>query len=228
VSYSLVAHTISGTNSGGTTSPGINTTGASLLVVCVVSYVGAAAPTLSDSNGNTWTGLTTYTGLTSSRVRVYYAASPTVGAGHTFTVSGTSSFAAVAVLALSGSAASPFDQENGAAAVQPGSVTPSEDNEILLAFISDDIAASTSTSVDSGFTFLDSQANSNGNYFGLASAYLIETTATAKNPTFSGGSGSGSQTAAIATFKAAAGGGGGGAVGADAMHYVRQHIMGAA
>jgi hypothetical protein len=47
--------------------------------------------------------------------RLYYAANPTVGSGHTFSYTGASNFSSIFVAAFSGVAtSSPFDKENGA------------------------------------------------------------------------------------------------------------------
>lgn len=198
MSISIVSSTISGTNSSGTTSPGIDTTGATLLIVGLAYYNASGAPTFSDSKGNTWTGLT-QRGGSLNNLRLYYAVNPTVGTGHTFTASGASSFAALGVLALSGAAtSSPFDVESAT------SVTPTQDNELLVAISGNPTPGSFPSAISDGFTIQHSIANSSGNYFGFSIAYQIQTTATARTPVWTNGDGN-----AIATFKAAAGGGGG-------------------
>src|SRR4051812_5534959 len=58
VTKALVAHAGAGGASSGSTTSAINPTGANLIVVAVASYTVNAAPTLTDSKGNTWTGLT--------------------------------------------------------------------------------------------------------------------------------------------------------------------------
>ncbi len=183
------------------TTAGIDTTGASLLIICG-SFIGTSA-TVSDSvggNSNTWTPLTgTLTGGRSEQL--FYCASPTVGSGHTFTVTG--SFPAICVVAFSNTAASPFDQESNNFGGQPGSITPSEDNEVLVTGLGHSDA--TSQSIDQSFIITDDIANG-GFSVGAAMAYLIETTATAKNPTWTP---SNNGRVSMATFKAGTGGGGG-------------------
>lgn len=128
----------SGKGVGGTapTTGSLDTTGATLLVA-VVTYTGTVTG-MSDSKGNTWTGLTAYanSGVTS---RIYYVNSntPTVGTGHTFTYTASGGANVINVMAFSGTAANPFDVENGnnsasAATIQPGSVTPSKDDNIVI------------------------------------------------------------------------------------------------
>jgi hypothetical protein len=133
----------------------------------------------------------------------------TVGSGHTFTISGTSNFPSMQISAWSGSAATPFDVENGAGVTfantnQTGNVTPSTDNQLIVAGLTYD--TNETPTINLGFTILDTDTTI---AFGAQAAqivYLIETTATAKNPTFSWPSNSRSASS-IATFKAAGGGG---------------------
>lgn len=212
MAYAYVASaSASGTNTFSTSA--INTTGASLLVCLVSHYDATGAPTLSDSNTNTWTHLTEpITGI--ARASFYYAKNPTVGSGHTFTLTGTGIYSTLVGAAFSGAdTTAPFDQENntGGGALtsggtaKAGSITPTVDNELVVAGIGDD---STATMSLSGYTVSDQQPYSAGVNFGGAFGYAIQTTATATDPpwTFTGGTVNGS--CVIASFKAAAGGGG--------------------
>jgi len=227
MAYSLIAHTASGTNSSGTTSSGVDTTGADLIVVAAAYYNGSAAPTLTDSRGNTWTGLTEVAAAGGSylgSLRFFYCQAPSVGAGHTFTLSGASSYAALAVAAFSGSAASPADQQGGSGGTAtPGSITPSEANELVLTAVTDSSPGGIATAVSGGFAVLDTLANSSGNHFGVGLAYLVQTSAAAANPTWSAGNVF--PASAIASFKAGGGGGGGGGVFSWANYYYR-HVAG--
>lgn len=207
MTIALLSHTLKqGTSAGSGTSSAIDTTGASLLVAFVADFTGSTASVFSDSEGNTWTGLTARPLTGNMRTRIYYCASPSTSASHTFQASGTSSFAAIAVSAYSGTAASPFDVENGATtltatSLATGSVTPSEDNELLVFCAG---YASSALTVDVG-TMLDTAAIIGGTSYGIGMAYQIQTTATARSPSFSW-SATNSCGAAIATFKAAASG----------------------
>lgn len=204
MSYSLVAHATVAGSSGGTT-PGVITTGADLMVAVYSWYNGGTRPTLSDSKSNTWTQIGTDQAGAITSVAMYYVASPTVGSGHTCTISGASSFSSLEIEAWSGSAASPFDQTSQAAAYQAGSVTPTQDNELLVAGVAGQDTQNV-TAIDLGFTISDNNAYSAGNNEAGAMAYLVETTAAAKNPTWTT-PGAGNATATIiSTFKAAAGG----------------------
>jgi hypothetical protein len=187
----------SGDNNNVTTA-GIDTTGAKLIVVAA-AY--SAAITLTDSNGNTWTALTAQQSATHAS-RLYYCVNPVVGAGHTFTLSSTGGFPSLAVAAYSGAASSPFDQQNGSFAnasttAQPGSVTPTSRDQLLITGLSYNSAAA--ASVDSGFTLLESQGVT-ANAWGIGMAELIQTAPAAVNPTWTQGA-SEEIAVTIATFR---------------------------
>jgi hypothetical protein len=195
--WSLIAHTgIDGAGSGVTTSA-INTTGANLLVAVCNWY--ASSGSVSDSNGNIWT-LGFATSGADTQVSIYYVYNPTVGSGHTFTWSAVNG--PITVMAWSGSASSPADQSagqntTGATTVPPGSITPSQNNELVIAGVD---ANNNISSIDSGYTITDNESYTSGVSLGGAAAYLIQTTASATNPTFTL-SGTNDSGAAIMSFK---------------------------
>ena len=199
-----------GSSSGSTSA--IDTTGANLLVVVVSSYYGAVAPTLSDSKGNTWTSIEHFvgSGAATNRLQMYYCIGGTVGTGHTVTCTVSGAYGSVAFAAYSGVASTtPLDQHTingvgGVTSVQAGSVTPSEANEIVIAGLGYQTAA-VAASIDGGFTKRVNDNPQSGVSFGVALGDLIQTTATAANPTWSW-TGAGDAVAVIATFKAAGGG----------------------
>jgi hypothetical protein len=206
MTIALLSHTYKQGNSGGSgTSPAIDTTGASLLVAYVADFTGSAAATFADSQGNTWTALTARPLTGNMRSQMYYCASPTTSASHTFSATGTNSFAAIAIAAYSGTATSPYDQETGATtltgtSLATGSVTPSENNELVIYGCG---YASSALSVSVG-TMLDTAAIIGGTSYGIGLAYEIQTTATARSPSWSWSS-SNSCSTTIATFKATTG-----------------------
>lgn len=209
--YSLVIDTefAPATPYGGTSSA-IDTTGADLLVFLVSCHIGT--PTVSDSKGNTWNALTR-SGTGNTAAQIFYAKNPTVGTGHTFTISGTEIYPSVYVQAFSGAdLTDPFDQESGAVAnsvatIQPGAITPSANDALLVTLVSHERA---SASINSGFTE-SGDIGIGGNIIAGAAAYLIQTSAASVNPTWTIPS---SATDGIATRMASflAAGGGGGAV----------------
>lgn len=196
------------------TTAAINTTGANLLVIVAVGETNFAAMDVSDSKSNTWTPLTAQVNATTSKgVRIWYSGgSPTVGSGHTFTA-GTAVgdpffFPSIVALAFSGAAASSFfDQESagdeqnaGTATIQPGSLTPAADNELLITGMNQQ-GGGTSSTINSSFSIAEQIGEGDGD--GLAVAYQIQTTATARNPTWTADGGSAIATV-MAAWKAAA------------------------
>lgn len=206
MSFTLVAHTAAnGATSGGVTTSSINTTGADFLVLIVSDYQATTASTPTDSKSNTWTALTPQATGVFNRCKIWYCKNPTVGSGHTFTYTLTAGFSSLAVAAFSGSdTSSPFDQQNGASTsgattIQPGSVTPSQANELIVVGLAE--TNSGSVSINGGFTISDQVDYVPGTAFGVSLAYLIQTTATAENPTWTWVASTESATC-IATFKA--------------------------
>lgn len=203
MAIAVVQTAVAGSTGGTTVTTGaVDTTGANLIVISVSSYNSAVAPT--DSKGNTWTPLTDRLNG-AYHERLYYCASPTVGSGHTFTAAGAASYPTICVLAFSGAHATPFDQESGGGAAsgtssQPGSITPSEDNCVLVTGV--DFGAGVAASINGSFT-ASSVDYDTSDHMGGGIAYKIQTTAGAENPTWSWTI-SGVNATAMASFKAAA------------------------
>lgn len=202
MAIALVAHVSAHSAAGGDiTTTSIDTTGATLLVAAV----SATTPSVSDSKGNTWATAIAGTGVPTTTM--FYVKNPTVGTGHTFTGSGT--VPAICVFAYSGTdTTADVDQSSAGAntsqaTAQPGSVTPTVNNEVIVTAFGD-FSNIPNYSVDSGFTIQEHQNYTAGAAFGIAMADLIQTTATAENPTWTPGS-TGTCTAIIATFKASGG-----------------------
>ena len=207
MAYTLVQHTAAKSNSGnGFTSSSVDTTGGDFIAL-VLAEVSGGATTISDSKSNTWTQKTAQSFV--GQVSIWYAFNATTGTGHTFTTTGTNTFPSICVAVFSGGKLTqPFDVENGntaaaATSIQTNSVTPSENNEFIIAGYSCNDDRNSTIAIDSPFTLEDHiGADSFGSSMS-ALGYSIQTTATARNPTFSWTSSEYCQ-AAIATFKAAA------------------------
>lgn len=193
-------------NANHVTTPGFDTTGANLIVIGVTSDVGGGTPTPTDFYGNTWTALTQATTSGGARVRLFYCANPTVGTGHTVDLNSANTFPSLLVIALSGAKpSSPFDVENGnafntATAISPGIVTPSLDGEIVITLLAVDVGAT--YAIDSSFVTPIQVNFVNGQHYGSALSYIIQTTAGAVTPNWSSWSATDCATV-IATFKAA-------------------------
>jgi len=211
--FALITNTFAQSSDDTTVSTSaIDTTGANLIVLFTTSDL-ATFPVVADSKSNTWTGLTTFGGGTGFKpeVKIWYCLNPTVGSGHTFSnnPSGTG-YPSIAVAAFSGAGSSPFDQQNGfssgdttALTIQAGSITPGQDNELLIAGVGWTLSAGVNgRTIDGGFTKLV-DGDSGAHFYGIALAYLIQTTAAAANPTwdYSGVGTVFAGSATIASFK---------------------------
>lgn len=189
MAFALVANVASGTDSDGTTTSTIDTTGATLLVAHG-SYVQGGSVTMADSKGNTWNARTERNAAASFAGRMFYATTGLVGTGHTFSLTGVGTFPSVYVEAFSGTSPS-FDQESGAggagAPVQPGSLTPPQNDSLFVCGLAD--AGGATDTINSSFITTNGLDVSGGNFFGGALAYLIQGTAAAVNPTWSTGGG---------------------------------------
>lgn len=212
-----VIATVSATSGTGSTvtSSAIDTTGATCIFIVQGWYSGGSGiSSFTDSNGNTWTARTTYSGGSFSAVRIMYCRLPTVGSGHTFSQTSAAGYGSFCVLAMDDDLeASPFDVENGGGAAsvttrQPGSVTPTQNGELCIVGSTFQPAGST-ISIDGGYSIGVQETPQSGISFGCGVAWLLQTTAAATNPTVTCSS-SGDLAACIATFKVTGGGGGGG------------------
>lgn len=194
----------SGTGGNDAVTSGVDTTGATLLVL-VLCAEGAAEPTISDSKTNSWTKLTQRKNAASTKyTTIYYSVPTSVGAAHTFTASSTLLYPAIAMLAFSGThASSPFDTENGAnqdtgLTLQPGSITPSVDDCVVVTGLNIN-GVTLSSSIDSSYIETADLPEA-GDTDGIHAAYIIQTTAAATNPTWTA-SGGAAVAACIASFK---------------------------
>lgn len=182
----LVASAIAGaspTSSDNAVTTAIDTTGASLIVVGINYFLGAGSATLSDSKGNTWTALTLVSESTANG-RLYYCVNPTVGSGHTFTLTASGAVrASVAAMAFSNAGA--FDQESSSHAVaetrQPGSLTPSSSDSLFVTMLASQ--SNGGDSINAGFTLSETIADT-ASHLSLSVAYLVQESPAAVNPTW--------------------------------------------
>lgn len=183
--WSKIASTIAISGGGGssTTTAAINTTGADLLVA-FWDYDNPGVFTISDSKGNGWTNATEYSGG-SSAGRFAYSKPSSVGTGHTATATfgGSGGGATLWFAAFSFSAASPFDQVIGAAASSPGSLTPNQNNSLLIAALANSTTVCSKVSQEFN---LDRAVAEPASSWGTAVGYKILAIAAAQNPAFTG------------------------------------------
>ena len=209
MTFAPVGHSpIAGAHDGGT-SAGIDTTGANLLVFVASTYAGLnPTPVLSDSFSNTWTLRKSQADGSGHVIAIYDVSSPTVGPAHTVSFTGGSIYSSGEFLAFSGAAGSPFDQASGAtdggsATVQPGSITPSAANCLLVVGLAQDGALGAAATIDSGFTAEDGQ-DGTASSVGVVGAYLVQSAALAVNPTFTAAAPATSLVAAMVSYLPAA------------------------
>lgn len=180
----LVAHTAGHGNSSTFTTSAIDTTGATAIVVNVSC---AGIFQLTDSKGNVWSATGSYAASPLWNV-LFYAANPVVGTGHTFTIA--SPFCSAEVAAFSGvTGVLPMDKyltgTGTGTSAQPGSITPTNANSVVVAGIGTPSSGTIAISaIDSGFTITDTVNAGAGVTEGGGLAYLVQTSATAENPTW--------------------------------------------
>ena len=177
----LIAHT--GTNVVPTGA--IDSTGANLLVVVVGNYGSSGGVT--DNKGNVFS--LAYSVSDGNYLRFYYSYNPVVGPGHNFTSS--SPYCSVVAMAFSGAAGIGLDKFSQSLShannVQPGSITPSMDGELLVTACSGDGLVWPSASISgSGFTtVLENIAYAGGNGEPLVVSCIVQGAAAPANPTWS-------------------------------------------
>ncbi len=204
-SAGLISNTLKANASDPTqvTTDAISTTGADLIVLIVSYYNPGGSPTVSDSASNSATYITSQVGTFGSGCAIYYYDHPTTSGSHTFTVSGASNYPTISVMAWSGADSSPLDQSNqgpgGSSSIQLGSVTPSQDGELIVTGLT--VNNGSSITLDSGFTISNAWDAIPYN-FATGMGYLVQGAASAVNPTWSYSTSPPDNGAAvIATFK---------------------------
>lgn len=207
ITYTGVHAAASSANTTSATTSAIDTSGSILLVACG-SNSASGTPALTDSKSNSWTALTVRTSTT--KLSCFYVASPTVGAGHTFTNTTGVAFPSIAVIGFTGTHASaPFDTQNGAApmatlsSLAAGNISPSASTNVAIAALSLN-NTTLGMAVDSGFTITDNQDLVGGTSYPIVMAYKL-TLGGSENPTFSWTTAS-DPVAEIASFKQAGSG----------------------
>lgn len=204
MAIALVAHTARALPTSGAT-VAIDTMGANLLVMVQTQWTGVGIANVSDSKGNTWTALTARTSQ-NNYLRMHWCKPTSVGAGHTFSLTGPGTFyGALAVAAFSGATAAPFDGENGqgtpvtSTSYSPGPITPTQNNDLLLTAISN--GGGSGATVDQAFIITDALNWGSGTNEPVALAYRLQATAATIQPTWTWTT-AGDPAAVIAAFRA--------------------------
>ena len=181
-SWSLIAST---SRQGAGTTPAINTTGATLIVVAVAVPTGDFnLADLSDSEGNTWE-IAQQSGAVGNYTTACARLSPTTSATHTFTYSGPNA-PGIGVAAFGGVSSPALDQTNNGettgTSIPAGSITPAQNNELIITSLG--FGAVETLTLPTGFATAGEAAYESGVSHGSALAYQVQTTATAVNPTW--------------------------------------------
>ncbi len=190
----------SGAGTGATTSSH-NTTGGNFGVAIVTSYQAGTAVTMSDARTgcaspcNTWTKLTgTSVCVTADNcLDMYYSQNMTVGAGHTFSCSGTTTYCSLAVAVIGTLATTSVfdtgtDKNNSVTAQgttnQVGSITPTSGVRLIVSGLGPELYSGATPTVDSGMTVYEFSTGSSGQHWAVALALKSQATGTAINPTW--------------------------------------------
>lgn len=178
----------SGVTTGAVNFSSLDSTG--LIVLCVASYeVGSIGVT--DSQSNVYDSFPEEINSGDGALQIFYKFNPSVSSSMTFEVTGANNYPSIVAMGFTGAVTSPADQDaagglnTGGTTVQPGSITPSEDNELIIAALCHENTGAGGISINSGFVDAPYQvAHDGAGHYGVAASYLIQTSAGAINPTF--------------------------------------------
>lgn len=176
------------------TTTGVNMSDANFFVVFVTMDNGTFAATpVQDSQGNSYTAVATTYSNAGRSIACYFAKNATAGVAQTFTANRTTSggitIAALGFGSVHTTAPHDGNSPQGNADIfkttlaASASLTPSEDNEVVISAC---YHGQTSASQNDG-TLTQVVNHDGGNEESIAAAYVVQTTATAVNPTWNGG-----------------------------------------
>lgn len=200
--------TPTGTNATFVTSNAITTTG-NFAAIVISDYTQSPLGTMTDSKGNVWNMAVSKSGggTNTARSTMFYSNMTSIGSGHTFTYTATGTcFPTMYVEIYQTTRPVTVDQTNGfngttGTSIQPGSVSPTKDNELIVVGLSATPITSV-TGINSGFTISNSNASGATNTFlGGGMAHLIQTVAGSVNPTWTVSGSPTLSAATIVTFK---------------------------
>lgn len=201
--FALVNHLEYSPNGGGLTTGALNCTGSDLIVVFIGTYKDWYATSMTDSNSNTYTACTRYAGSAQAG-QFYYCRNPTgTLSALTFTITGVSGninlYSYFGIMAFSGGATSTLDQQAGTGAdttapLQPGSITPTQNNALVVSGIFNYNVGAAPTCSDMTAAYGVAKSGSIG--MG-GSGYVVQGTAAAINPTWVSSGAPGSDNAVV-------------------------------
>lgn len=162
--------------------PSLNSTGSSVGYMCTSS---AGNLVVSDNKGGTWTEIDSQGPATEARL--WKGTGATWGSGHVVSITENGTRYPSGVVAFFSGVTqngTPVKNSADASSIQPGSVTPSNATNILIACLA--ASANTGTiSASGGYTMSGQVAYADGQRLAAGMAHLVQSTATAGNPTLS-------------------------------------------
>jgi hypothetical protein len=174
--------------SGAATAAGVDTTGATLIVLGCTTVFSMSPPT--DSKSNTWTQVAVGAAH-NTNFSIFFCFAPTVGAGHTFTLpsNGSGYNQTIVMAAFSGAGQSGGSARDGGhqstsgtppTPAQAGAVTPTVARDIVISLAAIEQGTGVPNSPDSGFTVAVVAGAGTGQAVSIA--YLFQNSAAAVNP----------------------------------------------
>jgi hypothetical protein len=174
---------------GGTTVGTLNLVGADLIVL-IVGHDAGTSVSVSDSQGNVYVPIFDV----GTKLHFFYKLFPSTSSAMVFNASGSNIYAGIFVLGFSAGGDLPaLDQtslNSGASfvtSIQVGTLTPSQNNDVLIMGSWQEGSVGSTIGVDNGLVPNPTwQIDAVGGVtFGMGAAYLIQTTATAMAPSMS-------------------------------------------
>lgn len=162
----------------------INTTGATLLVVVVISFYGSAS--IGDSQGNSWiAGVYAGPGGNGANNYIFYCLNPITSTSHTFW-GAAASYTTNSVMAFSGPASVIVDQSSSVKGTSGTSITsaplmPTAPSSLIIAGSCNNGIGNVA-SVDGGFTLISNVTG--GAFMSGGSAFLMQSVNTTVAPTW--------------------------------------------
>ncbi len=208
---------VSGTtkqNNGNFTTTAIDTRGADLIILslsCSKTHGPGLVASISDSKTNTWLntgGIYQADGSNNAESTFVYCLNPTTDAAHTFSTTGAGSILqSMCVGAYSGANNGLDSVHSGGSSlaaftVQPGSVTPNQNNSLIFV-VGTAVQIAPTLSVNQSFTIRENQPLVAGQTYGSWIMDLFQGTAAAVNPTITSNMNSNGMGALAYVFKGA-------------------------